>query len=43
MEESKLKNLDLDVGKAVLKKYQELSTQGDGKLDTSSLIKLLSE
>ena len=43
LKESKLKNLDLDVGKAVLKKYQELSTQGDGKLDTSSLIKLLSE
>jgi 3-hydroxyisobutyrate dehydrogenase len=43
LKESKLKNLDLDVGKAVLKKYQKLSTQGDGKLDTSSLIKLLSE
>ena len=39
--QAKKNNLDLDISQAVLRKYQKLSREGDGDLDTSSLIKLL--
>ena len=42
LKESRSKNLDLTVTRKVLRKYQNISAQGDGKLDTSSLLKLLS-
>ena len=42
LNEAGLKNLDLTVSRVVLKKYKKLSVEGDGKLDTSSLLKLLS-
>jgi 3-hydroxyisobutyrate dehydrogenase len=41
LKESRSKNLDLTVTRKVLRKYQNISAQGDGKLDTSSLIKLI--
>ena len=41
LRESAANGLDLEISKKVLKKYQELSDLGDGKLDTSSLIKLI--
>ena len=39
--QAKKNNLNLDISQAVLRKYQKLSREGDGDLDTSSLIKLL--
>jgi len=42
LKEAGLKNLDLTVSRVVLKKYKKLSVEGNGKLDTSSLLKLLS-
>ena len=39
--ESENASLDLNITKAVLKKYEILSDQDDGRLDTSSLLKIL--
>jgi len=41
IKQAKKNNLNLEISKAILKKYQKLSMQGDGDLDTSSLIKLI--
>jgi 3-hydroxyisobutyrate dehydrogenase len=41
LRESENASLDLNITKAVLKKYEILSDQGDGRLDTSSLLKNL--
>jgi 3-hydroxyisobutyrate dehydrogenase-like beta-hydroxyacid dehydrogenase len=41
LRESENASLDLNITKAVLKKYEILSDQDDGRLDTSSLLKYL--
>jgi len=41
LEHSQKLNLDLGTSKSILQKYKKLSTLGEGRLDTSSLIKLL--
>jgi len=41
LKESKDNNLTLNISNQVLKQYKKLSKQGDGDLDTSSLIKLI--
>jgi 3-hydroxyisobutyrate dehydrogenase len=43
LKESKDNNLNLKTSNQVLKQYKKLSKQGDGDLDTSSLIKLLNK
>jgi 3-hydroxyisobutyrate dehydrogenase len=41
LKESKDNNLTLKISNQVLKQYKKLSKQGDGDLDTSSLIKVI--
>lgn len=41
LKESKDNNLTLNISNQVLKQYKKLSKQGDGDLDTSSLIKVI--
>jgi len=41
LRESKDNNLNLKISNQVLKQYKKLSKQGDGDLDTSSLIKII--
>jgi 3-hydroxyisobutyrate dehydrogenase len=41
LKESKDNNLTLEISNQVLKQYKKLSKQGDGDLDTSSLIKII--
>jgi len=41
LNESKDNNLNLKISNQVLKQYKKLSKQGDGDLDTSSLIKII--
>jgi 3-hydroxyisobutyrate dehydrogenase-like beta-hydroxyacid dehydrogenase len=41
LNESKNNQLDLNTSKEVLKNYQNLSDNGCGDLDTSSLIKII--
>ena len=43
MQEARLLDLDLKITQSVLKNYLKLSEEGDGDLDTSSLIKLLNK
>jgi 3-hydroxyisobutyrate dehydrogenase-like beta-hydroxyacid dehydrogenase len=40
LEQSKSNDLNLSISKSVLKKYQSLSSNNLGSLDTSSLVKL---
>ena len=41
LKESRDNNLNLKISNQVLKQYKKLSKQGDGDLDTSSLIKVI--
>ena len=41
LKEASLSDLDLKITKSVLSNYKKLSAQGNGKFDTSSLIKLI--